>query len=405
MIPPLSVPIYYSLELTAACNSRCPGCSNAFERERAPISASGWQQILANIAHHVHSLKLTGGEPTLHPQFEAILKAVAELDIPFTLFTNARWSKPKQLIDLLQSASQGGGLLVSLHGSSPDSHEAFTGQICSFEETITNFRQATKAGLRVHISTVITRWNYEHVDEVVELGQQLGARYIVFNRYIGLKNPQIEPENNQFIAAIHSIENLRREGKPVKFGNCIPQCFIPNSSKGCWAGQAYCTIDPWGNLRPCNHSPLVVGNVFEQQIEELWSSEKMNNWRALLPDECEQCEQLSHCRGGCRAMIEIRQLAQDPLATDPIKNENRASREIVFFEGAYPTLSCIVKSDYFGYTLIKGASFYTVPESAKPFLDTLDGHNTLAEILNIFGQDALNLTGVLYEQGLVELRQ
>jgi hypothetical protein len=35
----------------------------------------------------------------------------------------------------------------------------------------------------------------------------------------------------------------------------------------------------------------------------------------------------------------------------------------------------------------------------------LNGHNTLAEILNVFGQGALDLTGVLYEQGLVELHQ
>jgi radical SAM protein with 4Fe4S-binding SPASM domain len=404
MTPPLSIPIYYSLELTPFCNNRCPGCSNVFRRERAPISVSGWQQIFAHIAPHAHSLKLTGGEPTLHPKFEVILKTLAALNIPYTLFTNACWVKPERLITLLQS-NQCGGLLISLHGHKAESHEAFTNQPGSFAETIKNIRQVTKTRLRVNLSTVITRWNWNRIYEIAELGQELGACYIVFNRYIGPERLQIEPDNDQLMTAIAKIESLRCEGEPVKFGNCIPPCFITNSSKGCWAGTAYCTIDPWGNLRPCNHSPLIVGNVLEQSIEVLWQSEKMNTWRALSPNECRQCSEFSVCRGGCKAMIEIRQLARDPLATNPIKNENSTPREIVFFEGAYPTLSCTVKPDYFGYALIKGISFYTIPESAKAFLDMLNGHNTLAEILNVFGQGALDLTGVLYEQGLVELHQ
>jgi len=401
----LSAPIYYALELTPVCNNCCPGCGNVFAHNRAPLSASCWQHILERIAPHVQVLKLTGGEPTLHPQFESIIHTVAELDLPFTLFTNARWTDPEKFIGLLTSALQCVGLLVSLHGADETDHEAFTGHPGSFEETTTNISRAVQAGLRVHVSTVITRWNWNRVREIAQLGQGLGARHMVFNRYIGPKNSQLEPDDDQLLAAIASIGSLQRKGLPVKFGNCIPQCFVDNSSRGCWAGRAYCTIDPWGNMRPCSHSPLVVGNVLERPIEELWHSEKMNHWRALLPVECKQCSEFFSCQGGCRAMIEIRQSARDPLATQPLQDYNRAPREMVLFRGAHPTLSCTIKSDHFGYALIRGESLYPVPNSAKLLLEALDGQNTLEEILDRFGQEALNLTGVLYEQGLIELLQ
>ena len=398
----LSTPAIYSLELTPACNNRCIGCSNVFARNRAPLSASGWQQVLAHIAPHAQSLKLTGGEPTLHSQFEAIIQSAAELDIPFTLFTNARWTEPEQLIGLLRSVPQCDGLLVSLHGADAAGHESFTGQPGSFEETTVNIHRAARAGLRVHISTVITHWNWEHVSKVAELGQKLGARYAVFNRYIGPENPQIEPDDDQILAAIVSIENLQCKNMPVKFGNCIPQCFINNSSRGCWAGRAYCTIDPWGNMRPCNHSPKIVGNVIEEPIEDLWHSEVMNRWRALLPEQCETCAELGTCHGGCRALAEIRGIDKDPLTRQPIQEKFSYSPvELALYERDRPTLRCTILQEPFGYALVRGTTIVFITPQAKPILDRLDGCMTLRQIRGEFGQNALDFVGSLCYQGLV----
>ncbi len=402
---PLSTPIIYSLELTSFCNNQCRGCCNVFTHNHFQVSSSYWKQILDCLVPHVQVLKLTGGEPTLHPGFEDIVLDIAKRDILFTLFTNGRWNKPEQIIKLLESVSQCGGLLVSLHGADEISHRGFVGSTGHFEETTANIHLAVQAGLRVHTSTVITRWNAKQIEDIAKLSQALGAHCAVFNRYIGPENSQLEPDNEQLLAAIASIRYLQRKGKPVKFGNCIPQCFAANSSRGCWAGIAYCTIDPRGNMRPCNHSPLVVGNVLEQSIERLWHSEKMEHWRALITSECKQCAEFFRCHGGCTAMAEVRRLNKDPLATKVLKQCSDTSCEMVLFEGARPMMSCRVKPENFGYVLIHGASIYPVPNSAKPLLDAYDGQNTLKDILKMFGQEALNFTGALCEQGLVELLQ
>jgi radical SAM protein with 4Fe4S-binding SPASM domain len=309
-------PIIYSLELTSACSNRCPGCGNVFASHTpdvAPLSAERWRVLLDEIAPYARKLKVTGGEPTLHPEFHDIVTTIAERDIPFTLFTNARWQAPRKLLSFLQQVPQCVGFLISLHGPDALSHEAFTGVRGSFEEAVENIRRATDAGFVVATSTVLTRHNVSRVETMTEFALSLGVDHAVFNRYLGAPLPEVEPSRVALHSAIKSLETLLHKGVPVKYGNPVPQCFAFNSSHGCVAGKAYCTIDPWGRMRPCNHSPTIVGNLFERSLESLWHSKTMEQWRSLTPSECRSCPDSAVCGGGCKAMAELRAEGYDSL--------------------------------------------------------------------------------------------
>lgn len=316
-------PLFFFLELTPSCNNRCPGCSNVFAQDRtpAPLSAAEWKEVIDNLAPHVGWLKLTGGEPTLHPQFQEIVAHISRLDIPFTLFTNGRWPEPESLIAFLLGIPQLNGLLVSLHGPDAPAHEAFTGVVGSFAETVTNIRRATKAGFLVSTSTVVTRHSANRVDEMIALAAELGASHAVFNRYIGPSLPGIEAGPAQEIWALQQVEKRithRPESLTVRLGTPLPHCFLSADGNGCLAGIAFCTVDPWGNVRPCNHAPLLCGNLLEQPIEEIWHGPAISHWRNLVPELCWQCGELSRCHGGCRADALLRGLNHDPLMREPL---------------------------------------------------------------------------------------
>ncbi len=408
---PLSTPTLYSLELTPACNNRCPVCSNVFTRQPAALAAADWGRILDQIAPDVEVVKITGGEPTLHPEFNSIVRQLAEKDIPFALFTNGRWRDLEAIITLLKNTPQCTGLLISLHGPDVESHEGFTHTPRSFEEACANIRRATAAGLPVHTSTVITRHNWTRLGEVVALAQTLGARRAVFNRYLGPPLPTIEIEPWQLREAVRTIERLMAKHNngsespiTVRYGNCIPQCFTPSSSTGCWAGVAYCTIDPWGNLRPCNHSPTIAGNVLTDSIETIWQGEQMNAWRALTPDGCLSCTAFETCRGGCRAMLEIEGSATDPLMRVPLQQQiPPPPRHIDLYEKGFPTLQCTLRTESFGYALVRGHTILPIMPAAQPLLAALDGQHSLQKIERDFGQEGLDFVGTLYLQGLVSI--
>jgi radical SAM protein with 4Fe4S-binding SPASM domain len=303
------------------------------------LSAQEWYAVLDRIAPSTSWLKITGGEPTLHPEFEEIIEYVAALGIPFTLFTNARWLQPQRLVRFLACIPQLDGLLVSLHGARAQSHEAFTCTPRSFDETVANIRLAIDRGLKLTTSTVLTRYSCPEVEAIVALGQELGADHAAFQRFIGAALPEIEPGEPELQQAVGAIEKItdggnrmsgngrgpKGNGTLVRFATPIPHCFAANSSYGCLAGTGQATIDPWGNVRPCNHAPLVCGNLLTQSLEEIWHSAAMEAWRGMIPEECIGCEEFERCRGGCRATAMLRGLRKDPLMRVPIQCVDRSS--------------------------------------------------------------------------------
>lgn len=281
-----AVPNTFFLELTPACNNHCRGCGNVFTDNRfyPVMDADTWEIIIQKLPRDVTFLKITGGEPTLHPAFIIV---ISRIQAYFTLFTNGRWEQPRKLIQFLKHVSNLHSVLISLHGADAGAHESFTQVEGSFYETLSNIRMAADAGLNISTSTVITRHNWNQIDEIIHLTRSIGAKQAVFNRYIGQPIAQLEPTIPQLKHALTVIEAHHRQTQQrssdhmVRFGTPIPRSFIPNSSGLCLAGIYYGTIDPWGNIRPCNHSPLICGNLLDQPFHDIWYSEKMKSWRAL----------------------------------------------------------------------------------------------------------------------------
>jgi radical SAM protein with 4Fe4S-binding SPASM domain len=410
---PLRSPVSFFLELTPACNNHCPGCGNAFVRRekasgklaaRPTLQAGQWSQILDHLAPVALRLKLTGGEPTLHPQFETIVERLASLDIPFTLFTNARWPSPRRLIDLLSSISSLEGLLISLHGPAAASHEAFTRTAHSFGETVANVRSAVEAGLRVSLSCILTRHNWHLTGEMLALARRLGAGGVVFNRYLGPEIAGLTAGSGELRSALDGIEALRASGEPVKLGNCVPHCFAPTSQPGCLAGTAFLTVDSWGRVRPCNHSPLLCGDLLQQPLEEIRQAAALERWRQFVPTQCEGCAALATCGGGCRAAALTADAQADPLMRSPIQARGPQDPvELVLFEGARPAGRFIRRDEDFGTLLLTGNRIFPLSSELHPLLDRLDGKTTVSQIQAGWGQAGLDLVGNLYRQGMIEL--
>jgi radical SAM protein with 4Fe4S-binding SPASM domain len=413
-LPILQAPVSFYLELTPFCNSHCPSCGNVFVEHAprrasagmpSPLSAAEWRQLLDKIRPYALRLKLTGGEPTIHPQFGAITAAVDKLRIPFTLITNGRWSGPDTICTLFKGMAHFQGFLVSLHGSTAASHEAFTRVKGSFAETLSNIRAATDAGLSVSLSCIITRRSWHQIDEILETAREIGANSVVFNRYLGLDTAGLAPAPGELQSAVQRIRTLRTYGAPVKLGNCVPECLVVSEQAACLAGVAFFTVDPWGRVRPCNHAPLTCGDLRQQTVDEIWHSPGMEQWRKLYPLQCQHCDSFTTCGGGCRAQAMVAGQDRDPLMTTPHCVKDKPHRvEWALYEKVRPVGQFVRRPEKFGTLLMAGNRLMPVGSDMTSILDRLDGHTTLEQISAAYGANGLSFVASLYQQGMIDLR-
>lgn len=324
---PLSAPYIYALDLTTVCNNFCSGCANSElsrEKQNRKLNVqymTKWKEIIDRIAPHARLIRLTGGEPTLHREFLEIVAYINQKEIPFTIFTTGRWTVnlPQQIIAALQGLKYFEGLLVSLHGADSKSHNAFVESVeYAFDETCQNIELAAKAGLTVFTNAVMTQWNKHHLKDIFKLSMSLGAKYVVYNRYVGTPHP-CEIGLDDMREAIRLVEGMKEEGFPCRFGAPIPQCFTPNTSPPTKSGYQACNITCTGEVRPDNFTNISFGNILQNSIEEIWASPKAKAYRGFLPTSCFGCAMAHVCHGGATSVLVEHSIAQDPLFTAPLR--------------------------------------------------------------------------------------
>jgi radical SAM protein with 4Fe4S-binding SPASM domain len=401
-----ATPTTYTLELTSRCNSACVGCGNVFDRTLGEMAFEQWRRILIQLRSHMVSLRLTGGEPTLYRHFSALIPFIDGLGVPFVIFSNGLWPETDETLAMLLACHNLDGLLISLHGHTPEAHQAFTG-VDSYHRVADTIRLAAEAGLNINTNTILSRHNHQAVPAIVELSGELGARLAAFSRYYGAPTPVTDLTEDEFRTAAATIHGLRDQGLPVQFNNSVPSCFDGRPTKSCPAGITHCTIDPLGRVRPCTHAPHILGDLLAEPVADIWHSEAAGQWRELVPSTCTVCAEFVRCRGGCKAMAYHLRQRRDPLICEPLEKPLRPASpdRIQLYSGARPEPNFTLREESFGYLLINRNQIVPVRNETRPLLDALDGVTTLGQIERDFGSAGLTFVAHLFNKGLVRLNQ
>jgi radical SAM protein with 4Fe4S-binding SPASM domain len=397
-------PISFAIEITYSCSNRCPGCANAW-RHKQNQTLKEWKLLMDRIAppddrkKYAELLRITGGEPTFHNEFFEAIQYLDTFGIPHALFTTGRWSNPNLIVELYKSCQNAVGMLISLHGKNEEMHNAFIGEIPgAFKETCNNVKLAAQSGITVFTNTVITKYNSEHLEQIVDLSQRLGANFAVFNRFLGNQHP-LQPTDLQLQKAVCLIENLKENGYPCRIGNCIPKCFIENSSEGSNAGIEHCAISPEGWVRPDNLTNFTFGNIFEIGIEDIWQSINADYYRQQIPTECYECVELTRCRGGEKSVSLEYGLSKDNLIRAPLSYKR--TEPLMLNPDFIPIPYFNIRKQPFGFILTRYNWSIPILEEASSIIDSIQKRNDLATIRNRFGKKGLTLIGYLYKEGFI----
>jgi SynChlorMet cassette radical SAM/SPASM protein ScmF len=171
--------------LTEGCNLRCRHCWIAPKYQSEGNSYPALDlDLFKSIIEQAKSLgltgvKLTGGEPLLHPEIKEILEYIRSEDLRLTVETNGVLCTSELASKMAECKNT--FVSVSLDGADAGTHEWVRGVTGCFEEAIEGIRSLVEVGFRPQIIMSLMRHNKDQMELVVRLAERLGAGSVKFN--------------------------------------------------------------------------------------------------------------------------------------------------------------------------------------------------------------------------------
>jgi SynChlorMet cassette radical SAM/SPASM protein ScmF len=171
--------------LTEGCNLRCRHCwiepPHQSAKRQYPALEPGLLRHILDQAKPLglSSVKLTGGEPLMHPRIGEILEILRSEELRFNVETNGVLCTPGLARELVRSGMY--HVSVSLDGADAETHEWVRGVEGCFEAALKGIRNLVAAGIRPQVIMTLMRRNVGQIERFVHMAESLGASSVKFN--------------------------------------------------------------------------------------------------------------------------------------------------------------------------------------------------------------------------------
>ncbi len=378
---PIPKPFWLLAEVTYRCPLHCAFCYNPtdyVELGKNELTTAEWVDALHQ-ARKMGALQLgiSGGEPLLRDDIEEIVAEAGSLGYYSNLITSGVGLTEKRIAEFKR-----GGLdhiQLSMHD--------ITKEINNFITDTNTFELKKKvAGLikeydyPMVLNVVIHRYNIEHIGEILEMAEQIGANYVELanTQYYGwslLNRAQLMPTREQLDKAEAITNRFRAKvGNKMKVFFVVPDYYAdrPKKCMNGW-GEVFMIVTADGTVLPCHSARSLPGlefpNVRENGLEWAWNeSPAFNKYRGddWMKEPCRSCDEKEKDLGGCRCQAYI--LTGDSEMADPVCSKSPGHGVIAqaIEDARNPQLAAepiLFRNDRNSRRLVEGE----LPELLKPF--------------------------------------
>jgi radical SAM protein with 4Fe4S-binding SPASM domain len=290
-------PFSMSIEITSACDLQCGFCMvNAGVARVDDLTLDDVAPLIEQIKRMKPTpISITGGEPLLKKKM--LLHIIEELtpikEIDLNVFTNGTLitkDYAQQLYDAGLRIAR-----VSIDGHTAQLHDAIRGKKGAFEKTVQGVHFLRDLGIHVHVVSVISRMNYQYMEEIREFAGQVSD---------SCNTPFVYPvgraAESDFLLSPEEILAV----KTSDLGSDEIHVSI-NAREGCYVAKAI-NVAANGDVFPCymlRAPEFKIGNIRENDLSEIYKTEKVQSFLKLTVDgieHCRGCDIRYLCGGGCR---------------------------------------------------------------------------------------------------------
>jgi radical SAM protein len=326
-------PFTIAWEITRACAYACVHCRADAQHKPDPRELSteeGFALVdrLAEFGSPI--LVFTGGDPMMRRDLFDLIAYATEKGLRCSLTPTAT-ALPTE--ERLRKAKAAGirRLALSLDAPTAVVHDEFRQVKGSWERTMRILHNAQKVGLSAQVNTTVTRYNVEHLPDMVPFVEEVGAvQWSVFflvptgraqtpwmisaQEHERVFNWLYElSKNSSFDIKATAAPMYRRvaiERKKAEQGNGKPVTFqgagfqyadgLNRPTRGVNDGNGFLFISHLGQIMPSGFLPISAGNVREQDVVEVYRHHPMfEDLRDMtkLKGKCAVCEYRDVCGG------------------------------------------------------------------------------------------------------------
>lgn len=324
-------------DVTYACNLKCKHCyANAGVPLKDELTTEEAKQAIDKLDRaSVPIIAFSGGEPLVRKDFLELAKYAHDKGIYVAVATNGTSITKSKAREMKEAGIQ--FTQISLDGASAKTHDSFRGIKGVYEKTVRGIKNCVNEGFFVNIATTATKYNFKEVPKIMDLCEELGVNWLMAYNFVPTGRGKFISENDLTPAEREQVlkdlwEKLKNGGKvsvlstapqfvrvaleaevglnekivPTHFFNPQLSDKLVNLAEfigGCGCGRFYCAIRPNGNIEPCVFFPLTVGNIKEDDFEDLWINNSVFRdirSKDKLEGNCGKCNYRYYC-GGCRA--------------------------------------------------------------------------------------------------------
>ena len=321
--PPLRELYVY---LTDGCNLACrhcwlaPGYDKNGDKSRFLPKETLAVIIDEALPLGLKAVKLTGGEPLLHPDFTNLVRMTADNGLRLNVETNGLRCDAAVAREIARLPHK--SVAVSLDGVNAATHDRSRGVAGAFKKTCAAVRHLAGAGVPPQIIMTVMAANVDQVAPMITLAENLGAGSVKFNVVQPTARGETLYQESLALdikAVMDLGERVQRElagQTKLKVFFDFPMAFRSLKSMFYGGGCSVCGIFGIlgvladGHYALCgigSHVPeLVFGEAGKDRLADVWrDNDMLKAIREGLPERlegvCSRCLMKRRCLGACLA--------------------------------------------------------------------------------------------------------
>ena len=272
-------PIAMTFAVTYRCQCKCVHCS-AGKHARKNVQELTTEEAKKLIDDSqklgVTILAFTGGEPLLRDDLFELISYVDQRKAMPIMFTNGLLLTDENVDKLIRAGLY--SIFVSLDSPVAEEHDRRRGMPGIFESAVNGIKRMKSKGALVGISSYATRSATEKgmYKKMHKLAKNLGIHNVIL--FDGVPTGNMLKDTSEMLTMeqreeIHkySAEIFRRKIIPPLSSQAWQNSVEGNlSGIGCIAANIQYYVSAYGDITPCDFSPLSFGNIRTEPLKKIW---------------------------------------------------------------------------------------------------------------------------------------